>query len=422
MKLSSLLSQTLSDAWCIHLDGAMNYLPYALKYLKEGDFEISVLEQQSIKEAHSICFINANGSISAEDANQNEEYIAVVPIKGALTRMDIVGKPGYESLAKTIKQLDSNPQVTGILLYVSSPGGQARGIEYLVDAIKGTEKEIFTFSNDLIASAAYWISSATDKIIVDGRSSLVGSIGTMLGTSDMKGILEKLGAKFADATATASIDKNAAIKALMDGDAKPVQDQLLNPLNDLFLTDVKNNRDGRLNLTKENALTGKVYLRDTALEIGLIDHSGDMNFALSLFKKSPKTATNTPNTHMKIEMSKFPAFMALLGFESAESTADGVHLQASHLTLLENELTKGAEAKEQVGTLTAEKETLTQSLSDKEAKVTSLEGEVTSLKAAHVPAPGQAPNATDADHGEETASEFYSEADAELQELTGKNQ
>jgi ClpP class serine protease len=57
----------------------------------------------------------------------------------------------------------------------------------------------------------------------------------------------------------------------MDGDGKMLIAETLDPLNNEFLATVKSNREGKLNLAKENVLTGKTYVSKQAIEYGLID-------------------------------------------------------------------------------------------------------------------------------------------------------
>ena len=141
-----------------------------------------------------------------------------------------------------------------------------------------------------------------------------------------------------------------------------------------------------------------------------------------------ETDTNSINTNMKIDMSKYPTFSALLGFEDAESTDSGMHLQESHIQQLETALKAGKDSTEQVGTLTTEKVNLETQLAAEKEKVTNLtsekdklETENKELKAAYVPAPGAASNAEDGDRGEGSEQEFYSETDAQLAELKKVN-
>lgn len=133
--------------------------------------------------------------------------------------------------------------------------------------------------------------------------------------------------------------------------------------------------------------------------------------------------TNSSNTNMKIDMSKYPTFSALLGLQDAESNDSGLHLQEAHLEQLETALKTGADFSTQVGTLKTEKGNLETQLNAEKEKVTNLtsekeklETENKELKDAHVPAPGAAGNAEDGDKGD-GEGKALSEAEAKLNKM-----
>lgn len=443
MKLSHILSLVSSDAWSIYLEGSTEYFPYLVNFLKNGDYEVneSVIEEN--KAANQVWFLNSDSGYKQRSDSPGEgKSVAVMPIHGALTVQDVCGKPGYESMTREFNRLVANENVQAILLDIKSPGGHARGLEFFSREIKSSSKAVVSFSRNMIASAAYMIASSGREIVVDGNASVIGSLGTMLGISEFKGIFEKWGAKFAETTATDSFDKNAAFKQLLEGDPKLIRSEYLDPLNKLFIDGIKNNRAGKLDLSQENVLTGKIYLTDNALKFGLIDHKNSFEFAvqraLELAKESSQSESNSTNNNMKVDMTTFPQFSNVLGIKPENKglwaklfggkEENSLTLEAEQLEAIEKALADGEEAKQQVGTLKTEKGNLETQLNAEKEKVTNLttektnlETKVTELQNAHVPAPGAAGNAEDGGNGEETEQEFYSETDAQLAALKKVN-
>jgi ClpP class serine protease len=78
-----------------------------------------------------------------------------------------------------------DPTVDALLLNVDSPGGEATGINELGDMLfeARATKPIWSYVEGLGASAAYWLASATERIVVDATAAL-GSIGVVLAVSD----------------------------------------------------------------------------------------------------------------------------------------------------------------------------------------------------------------------------------------------
>ena len=63
-----------------------------------------------------------------------------------------------------------DPGVSVILIYVDSPGGEVSGTAELAHQIAASrgKKDIVAYSDGLIASAAYWIAAAADRIYLSG--------------------------------------------------------------------------------------------------------------------------------------------------------------------------------------------------------------------------------------------------------------
>lgn len=101
-----------------------------------------------------------------------------------------------QSLAQGFRQLMADPEVVGILLDVDSPGGQISGVPELAEEIRAArgQKPIVAISNTLMASAAYWLASQADEIVVT-PSSLTGSVGVVMGHEDHTAALEQEGRK-----------------------------------------------------------------------------------------------------------------------------------------------------------------------------------------------------------------------------------
>lgn len=112
--------------------------------------------------------------------------IAIIPVTGPIMRYAnlftrISGATSTQELATDLQAALDNPQVKGIILDVDSPGGEANGINELADMVFAArgKKPIKAYGGGTVASAAYWIASAADELVVDDTA-LVGSIGVVV--------------------------------------------------------------------------------------------------------------------------------------------------------------------------------------------------------------------------------------------------
>ena len=111
--------------------------------------------------------------------------IAILHIDGALTYRSnvwkaIFGMDTYDSIANAFNEIIANDDVKGIVLSIDSPGGILSGVSDLAELIyknRGTKEcGIVAHSAGRMCSAAYWIASACEQVIVSSVGE-AGSIG-----------------------------------------------------------------------------------------------------------------------------------------------------------------------------------------------------------------------------------------------------
>ncbi|WP_268798027.1 S49 family peptidase [Pseudomonas huanghezhanensis] len=112
--------------------------------------------------------------------------VAIVPVTGPIFRYanlltEISGATSTQILATDIRQALDNPAVKAIVLDIDSPGGVASGINELADMIYAgrLQKRIVAYVGGTGASAAYWIASAANEVVVDDTA-ILGSIGVVV--------------------------------------------------------------------------------------------------------------------------------------------------------------------------------------------------------------------------------------------------
>ena len=110
---------------------------------------------------------------------------AIIPIQGPIAaRSDIftflMGGTSLSDLAKDFQTALEDDQVQAILFDIDSPGGVALGPSEMAEIIFNArgKKPIWSYVGRNCSSAAYWIASATEKIIAN-PSALLGSIGVV---------------------------------------------------------------------------------------------------------------------------------------------------------------------------------------------------------------------------------------------------
>ena len=125
--------------------------------------------------------------------------VAVVPVHGPLGKnLDkwdkMFGMSDYGDIEESLLAADADPNVTHILMHIDSPGGTVTGLPELAEKVRGIETPMTSYTEGTAASAAYWLASQADNILVS-ETAEVGSVGVYVALLDQSGFLEKMGLK-----------------------------------------------------------------------------------------------------------------------------------------------------------------------------------------------------------------------------------
>jgi signal peptide peptidase SppA len=125
--------------------------------------------------------------------------IGIVPIVGVIGKglsplEKMMGAVDVNDLSDQVDAMAADPAVEKIAFQVSSPGGTVTGVEELANKIRNLGKPTMAYTDSEMASAAYWISSASDKVTASPSSS-VGSIGVYMAIPDYSEAAKMAGIK-----------------------------------------------------------------------------------------------------------------------------------------------------------------------------------------------------------------------------------
>lgn len=230
----------------------------------------------------TIAFLFSNNKVSSSNTANSKEskqkgvYSALIEIEGEINKNQ---PANADSINKSLNNAFNNKQTKGIILKINSPGGspvQARQIYNNILKLRAKHKDIKVFAaiEDMGTSAAYLIASAADQIYAD-ETSLVGSIGVIIDSFGFVETLQKLG-----------IERRLYIagknKAMLDPfsprnkEQEEFINQQLSVVHQIFIKNVLDRRTQLNNaLNNQDIFSGKFWVGQSALELGLIDGFGD---------------------------------------------------------------------------------------------------------------------------------------------------
>ena len=236
--------------------------------------------------------------------------IAVLHIDGALTYRSNIwkawfGVDTYNSIENAFNELVADESVNGIVLSIDSPGGEIKGVSDLANLIfsaRGTKEcGIVAHSAGIMCSAAYWIASAAEKIVVSDVAQ-VGSIGVMGVLNGGKD--ETLTFLRSNLSPNKNLDPNtpagrSAIEKNLDATAK------------VFIENLAKNRGSDYDTVLENYGQGSVFVGQEAFDAGMVDAIDSLDSVIEkMIKHQPiggnmptnQTPANTPAAQATVDV------------------------------------------------------------------------------------------------------------------------
>lgn len=255
-------------------------------------------------------------------AAARQSTVAVIPVYGPISlRQNLMsassGGTSTEGLSADFRAAMADDQVDAIVFEVDSPGGTIDGIPELaaeIRAARGT-KPIVAQVNTMAASAAYWIASAADEIVVT-PSGAVGSIGVFAAHQDLSKAAELDGVKVTLISAGKYKTESNKWEPLSDEAKAHLQDQV-DQIYATFTTDVAKNRGVAVGDVRKGYGEGRVVLAKQALAQGMVDRIDTLDNTIRRTARQAMSGRNGSIAALDPEL-PFTARLALVSAAAAE--------------------------------------------------------------------------------------------------------
>jgi signal peptide peptidase SppA len=232
--------------------------------------------------------------VAASSSATTGNMLAVVPLWGVLSPSGDYGGTSLDSFARMMATLDANPNVSKILLNVTSPGGTVTGTPEAADAVRAVRDrgntQIVAIANGMMASAAVWIGAAASEVVVT-PSGEVGSIGVISMYADESAFLEKIGVKV-DIMRTP--DKKARFSGLepMTDEMRAFVQERIGASYEKFKRAMATNRGIRIDQVEGKFGGGEMMRAEEAVAAGLADRVATVDQTISrmMTRRAPASA------------------------------------------------------------------------------------------------------------------------------------
>jgi protease-4 len=179
-----------------------------------------------------------------------------------------------ENVVKAIDGVADDDSAKALIVAVDSPGGTVTGSQAIYEAIRrvAAKKPVVSVMGSLAASGGYVVSLGADHIVA-GRNTITGSIGVILQTIEISGLLQKVGVQVNEIKSAPLKGEPSEFHPLTP-EARKATDALVQDAYDWFVGLVAERRK----LAPDAARTlgdGRVYSGKQALDVKLVDEVGD---------------------------------------------------------------------------------------------------------------------------------------------------
>ena len=201
--------------------------------------------------------------------------VAILDLKGDLEKDDsfyswLYGDTSLLAFQDRVREISGRADIKGVLMNVDSPGGDVFGTPESAALVHelAAKKPVVAFASGQVASAAYWIASAANKIVI-GPNTEAGSIGVVGIHVDQSGRDAMMGIKVTEISAGKYKRIASAHEPLSDSGEAYLKEQV-NAHYTIFVDEVAKYR-GKSQEAVLAMADGKIYVGQQAVDVGMVD-------------------------------------------------------------------------------------------------------------------------------------------------------
>ncbi len=316
---------------------------------------LDIMTSLSARDLYNVEFIGNNSKVSEavltalEGKNGHEvsrglevrDGVGVIHISGVISRYagmfdDICGGTSTQMLAKSWTTAQERNDIHSVVLFFDSGGGEADGIHEFAEMVfqaRGN-KPVIAYVGGSCCSAAYWIASAADEVVLDATAR-VGSIGTVMSFRRSKSNDD-------DTEIIEIVSSQSPNKRLDPGTTKgkAAYQSETDQLADIFIDRIARN----MNVERDTVLTefgqGGVLIGQNAVDKGMASRLGSYEDVISELISKSESQSQSNSKNRKKTMTK----------DKTGATASSKTLLALSLPLV-----AAASAEDIIASITAER-------------------------------------------------------------------
>lgn len=205
------------------------------------------------------------------DHEKKGEKIGVIEIVGAIVES--------KQIIADLKKFREDDDIKAIVIRIDSPGGGVGPSQEIFRAINKAKKvkKVISSMGALAASGGYYAAAATEGIMAN-PGTITGSIGVIMGYTDLQGIFKKIGLSSVVIKSGTFKDTGSPLRTMKENERKFLQD-FVGKIHAQFVADVAAGRSLDIEAVEKLA-DGRIYTGAESIELGLVDKLGNLEDAV----------------------------------------------------------------------------------------------------------------------------------------------
>jgi len=279
------------SVWAITESG-MDQIMHAIEGMEHKDVLEAAKEEKSLVE-------NATKNRGVLEGDKEFKYEDdMYEVNGSMATMPVYGKMfpranmmtrlsggvSTRKLGRAIDEVEEREDIDKLMMVFDSPGGSIQGLTNTASKVRNMETETVAFAEGLMASAAYFVGSAADRVVAS-PDSMVGAIGSVAKIVSRAGKLEDEGY---DVKVIRSAEKKAKpnpSEPIDEDSVKEVQ-KLVNAAHEQFVRQVAINLDLSEETVSNTMADGSVINGSEAEGTNFVDDVATIDEVMDEFEGS----------------------------------------------------------------------------------------------------------------------------------------
>lgn len=273
------------SVWAITESG-MDQIMHAIEGLEHKD----VLDAAQVEDATKNRGVLEDKEYKYEDdMYEVNGSMATMPVYGKMfpranmmTRLS--GGTSTRKLGRAIDEVEEREDIDRVMMVFDSPGGSIQGLTNTARKIRNMETDTVAFAEGLMASAAYFVGSAADRVVAS-PDSMIGAIGSVAKIVSRAGKLEEEGY---DVEVIRSAEKKAKpnpSEPIDEDSVKEVQ-KLVDAAHEQFVRQVATNLDLSEETVSNTMADGSVINGSEAEDTNFVDDVATIDEVMDEFEGS----------------------------------------------------------------------------------------------------------------------------------------